>query len=139
MLQVGEALPTLHRRWARDLGRPELDRDRVLAAAARLLDLGLFRVGGEEYAEEHSTDGLATLLREHVRTRDKTVRSGYVEVSEALGNTPAVCKTSYADPRVVDLFHGGTTIALPPRERSGDAMRSALEKEALDLPRTVPD
>ena len=59
----------MRRRWARDLRRDGLDRRRVLAAAARLLDLGLFRVGGEEYAEEHSTYGLATLRREHVAIR----------------------------------------------------------------------
>ncbi len=53
VLQVGERLPAMRRRWARDLRRDGLDRQRVLAAAARLLDLGLFRVGGEEYAEEH--------------------------------------------------------------------------------------
>jgi DNA topoisomerase IB len=69
VLQVGERLPAMRRRWARDLRRDGLDRDRVLAAAARLLDLGLFRVGGEEYAEEHSTYGLATLRREHVTIR----------------------------------------------------------------------
>ena len=69
VLEVGERLPTMRRRWKRHLARPDLDRERVLAAAARLLDLGLFRVGGEEYAEENSTYGLATLRREHVRVR----------------------------------------------------------------------
>ena len=242
VLEVGERLPTMRRRWKRDLDRAELDRQRVLAAAARLLDRGLFRVGGEEYAEENSTYGLATLRREHVlvqrgrlvfdypakagirrlevvedpkvaevvaalrrrrddpnpelfayrsggswsdvksatvneylrevsgldmsakdfRTwhatvlmsavlaraapvprsqtaRNRLVRAGYVEVSEALGNTPAVCKASYVDPRVVDLFHDGTVIDLPVRKRSDDAMRSALEKEVLYLLRTDPD
>jgi DNA topoisomerase IB len=41
-------------------------RQRVLAAAVRLLDLGLFRAGGEEYADEHGTYGLSTILRDHV-------------------------------------------------------------------------
>jgi DNA topoisomerase IB len=68
--------------------------------------------------------------------RTKLVRAGYLEVSEALGNTPAVCRSSYVDPRVVDLFHDGTVIDLPVRKRSDDAMRSALEKEVLDLLRT---
>ena len=54
------------RRWARDLRQDGLGRRRVLAAAARLLDLGLFRVGGEEYAEANDSYGLATLRREHV-------------------------------------------------------------------------
>jgi DNA topoisomerase IB len=32
-------------------------------------------------------------------------------VSEQLGNTPAVCKASYVDPRVVDRFENGETVA----------------------------
>ena len=42
---------------------------------------------------------------------DRAVRSGYVEVSEALGNTPPVCKASYVDPQVVDLPSCGSTRA----------------------------
>jgi hypothetical protein len=49
-----------------------------------------------------------------------------------------VCKASYVDPRVVDLYHDGTVVALP-ATRSDDAMRSALEREVLDLLRTDPD
>jgi DNA topoisomerase IB len=42
----------------------------VLAAAVRLIGLGFFRPGGEEYAAENGTFGLATIRREHVtRTR----------------------------------------------------------------------
>ncbi|MFE1409788.1 hypothetical protein ACFW6F_03070 [Streptomyces sp. NPDC058746] len=33
------------------------------------------------------------------------------EVSEYLGNTPAVCRSSYIDPRVVELYEDGQTIA----------------------------
>ena len=73
------------------------------------------------------------------RGRDRLVRVGYVEVSEALGNTPAVCKASYVDPRVVDLYHDGTVVTLPPARRSDDAMRSALEREVLDLLQVDPD
>src|SRR5581483_12163506 len=36
------------------------------AAAVRLIDLGFFRPGGEEYAEENGTFGLATIRKEHV-------------------------------------------------------------------------
>jgi len=32
-------------------------------------------------------------------------------VAHYLGNTPAVCRASYVDPRVVDLYRAGTTIA----------------------------
>jgi DNA topoisomerase IB len=30
------------------------------------------------------------------------------EVADLLGNTRAVARTSYVDPRIVDLHHGGT-------------------------------
>ena len=43
--------------------------------------------------------------------RKKVVSSAYKQVSEVLGNTPAVCKASYVDPRVVDRFENGETIA----------------------------
>ena len=36
------------------------------------------------------------------------------QVAEYLGNTPAVARKSYVDPRVVDLFHDGITIAADP-------------------------
>lgn len=42
--------------------------ERVLAAAV-LLDVGAFRIGGEEYVEEHGSYGLATVTREHVAVR----------------------------------------------------------------------
>ena len=40
-----------------------LGRDRVLAAAVRLLDRGMFRIGSEDYAEQNKSYGLATLLQ----------------------------------------------------------------------------
>ena len=45
---------------------PPLTRERVLAFAVALLDRGLFRVGGEEYANDYGSHGLATLERRHV-------------------------------------------------------------------------
>jgi DNA topoisomerase IB len=50
----------------RHLHGAKLSRDQVLAAAVRLTDLGFFRPGGEEYAAENGTFGLATIHREHV-------------------------------------------------------------------------
>lgn len=41
----------------------------MLAAALRMLDVGIFRTGSEEYAEDNGTFGVATLLREHVVVR----------------------------------------------------------------------
>jgi DNA topoisomerase I len=55
----------------------EPTRERVLAAAVRLLDVGMFRVGGEQYAEEDSGVGLATVRKEHVRVHGDAVEFDY--------------------------------------------------------------
>ncbi len=67
VLGLGAALPHLREVVCRHLDGPGLTRDRVLAGAVRLVDLGFFRPGGEEYAEENGTFGLATIRKEHVR------------------------------------------------------------------------
>jgi DNA topoisomerase I len=67
MLELARALPRLRRRLRCDLAAEDMGRDRVLACAVRLLELGLFRVGGEPYVEENNSYGLATLRKGHVR------------------------------------------------------------------------
>lgn len=211
---------------ARDLRRPGLERARALACAVRLLDVGGFRIGGEDYAERNETYGLTTLRREHVRvddglvvfdfpgkqgrrrlmqvadadvrevvcalkrrrggppdllawrdgrgwvdvcaedvnayikdatggefsakdfrtwnatalcaaalaahaaqatsrtSRKRLVNAAIKEVAHYLGNTPAVCRGSYIDPRVIDRFHEGLTIA--------DALAEAVEPDPDD-------
>ncbi|HJY99182.1 MAG TPA: DNA topoisomerase IB, partial [Streptosporangiaceae bacterium] len=64
MLRFADALPALRSATVRDLGGRHLDRDRVTATAVRLIDLGLFRIGGEKYAELDHHYG-ATTLRKH--------------------------------------------------------------------------
>ncbi len=81
MLDFGHALPRLRRRVTRDLkpagqsraGRlvaAELTAPVVLACAVRLLDLGFFRIGSEDYAEHNDSYGLTTMLRTHVTITD---------------------------------------------------------------------
>lgn len=241
VLRVARRLPRAREQVAADLAGRGPTRERVLACTFRLLDLGFFRVGGEDYAEENGTFGLSTLRREHVRVggdgrmtfeyvaksglhrsvvlhdraahavvaalargrapqdhlfrhrtgrgwRDvtstdvndyvrerlgdasakdfrtwhatvlaavalavslrtvtsPTARRGAVsramtEVSSYLGNTPAVCRASYVDPRLVDLFHDGRTIAaVLPRIGEGaapdaPATQGAVERAVLRL------
>jgi DNA topoisomerase I len=66
MLRFAGALPGLRAATVRDLNRRRLDRDRVAASAVRLIDLGLFRIGGERYAELDHHYGVATLQKQHV-------------------------------------------------------------------------
>ncbi|MEZ0074801.1 DNA topoisomerase IB [Planotetraspora sp. GP83] len=207
VLSTAERLPAFRERVAKDLRGDGLTRERVLAAAARMLDIGFFRVGGEEYTDSY---GLATLRTSHVKCRDGEVVCKYLakgrkereqvladsdvcavvgalsdhrgellryqtdegwadvrsadinaylrevfgtevtakdfrtwhatvlaavglavskpvhstagrkkavsrvmtEVSEYLGNTPAVARASYVDPRLVELYERGKTISL---------------------------
>ena len=236
MLRFAEALPAARRRIGRLLGEAALSRDRVLAFAIALLDRGLFRVGGEEYANDYGSHGLATLERRHVSLSGRTgvafafegksgrfhelevsgrplrrvsaellaarrrgrflayrngrgwheVRSEDVnaflkglvgeefsakdfrtwhatvlaavgvavaepvqgaaarrrvvtetieEVAAALGNTPAVCRASYVDPRVFDRYRAGATID-PHLTGPGTlslGRRQALEEAVADL------
>jgi DNA topoisomerase I len=50
VVEFGESLPKLRRQVRADLKRPEIDRERVLAAIVRLIDQGFFRVGNEKSA-----------------------------------------------------------------------------------------
>ena len=73
MRRFALALPKLRRAVTADLRRQGMPRERALACAVRLLDLGFFRIGGEVYAEENESFGLATVRRDHV-----TVKPGEV-------------------------------------------------------------
>jgi DNA topoisomerase I len=71
MLRFADALPALRSATVRDLGSRHLDRDRVAAAAVRLIDRGLFRIGGEKYADLDHHYGATTLQKRDVTvTRD---------------------------------------------------------------------
>ena len=66
MAGFAKALPGLRERCCELLATEGLTRERVLACLIRLLDLGFFRIGGEEYAEQNASYGLATMRKEHV-------------------------------------------------------------------------
>lgn len=246
MLAFGAALPRLRRRVAHDLRvahggvrvpAAELTEQHVLACAVRLLDLGFFRIGSEDYAERNESYGLTTMLREHVtvgerevifdfpaksgqrrvqaiadpealamlaalkrrrtgsqllayravdgwheltaeevnaylkrksdgpftakdfRTWNATVLAAVAlagtdgarghaaherEVKQAikavaayLGNTPAVCRASYVDPRVIDRFQAGVTIVGAIGRAGPDLgrprVRARVERAVLEL------
>jgi DNA topoisomerase-1 len=233
MLEFARALPKIRHFAAEHLAEEELSRERVLACAVRLLDLGFFRIGTEGYAEENQTFGLATIRKAHVKVNgdvivfDYTAKSGkrriqsvadpdvlavvrelkarrgggpellawkrgdqwvdvksadinaYIkeatggeftakdfrtwsatvlaavalavskgvapsvtgrkraiaraikEVAEYLGNTPAVCRSSYVDPRVIDRYTAGNTILDALAALDDDPAR--VETAVLDL------
>lgn len=73
MLRFVHALPRIRRRVARDLGRRELDREKVLATVVRLLELTLIRVGNEEYAKTNQSFGLSTMRDRHVDVKGVSI------------------------------------------------------------------
>ncbi|HEX7167642.1 MAG TPA: hypothetical protein VF230_11745 [Acidimicrobiales bacterium] len=97
MLEFAAVLPRIREVAAEHLAHDGLCKDRVLACAVRLLDLGFFRIGTEGYAEENQTFGLATMRKKHVRvdgdviTFDYTAKSGKRRIQ------------SVADPDVVSV------------------------------------
>jgi DNA topoisomerase-1 len=58
----------------RDLGRPGLTRETVLATVVSLLEATMIRVGNEEYARENDSHGLTTMSEEDVRVRGDAIR-----------------------------------------------------------------
>lgn len=76
-LELSVLLPDWRKNLARDLAGRGLTRDRVLALALYLVDQGYFRAGGEKYAEDNESYGLATLQCDHVTLRAKAVAFDY--------------------------------------------------------------
>jgi DNA topoisomerase-1 len=74
LIEFGEALPRIRRRTNRDLARPGLPREKVLAGIVRLLELTLIRVGNDEYARLNRSFGLTTMRDRHARTTRTGIR-----------------------------------------------------------------
>ena len=72
--EFGRALPIIRRRVARDLARPGLPRNKVLAAVVKLLETTFIRVGNDEYARQNRSFGLTTMRDGHVRVSGSKVR-----------------------------------------------------------------
>jgi DNA topoisomerase IB len=238
MREFAAVLPKLRRAVRRDIELEGMPRERALATAVRLLDLGFFRIGSEEYAQTNESYGLATVRREHVhrdgdeivfdfpakshqrriqaigdaaaiaalevmrrrrggpadllawkegrRWRDvrstdineyikdtigtefsakdfrtwsgtvlaaaalageekpatdavakRSINRAVKTVAAALGNTPAVCRRSYIDPRIFDRYRDGETIEVGRRAAAAGTMsertRQRIEREVLAL------
>jgi len=71
-------LPRLRRQVAADLRRRGLVRERVLAAAVRLLDATLIRIGNDAYASENSSYGLTTLRNRHLSLSGAELRLSFI-------------------------------------------------------------
>jgi DNA topoisomerase-1 len=98
MVAFGRALPRLRERIAADLAKPGLPREKVLAAAVRLLEITLIRVGNDEYAKANKSFGLTTLRKRHVKL------TGAGAVFEFRGKSGKDHRTAFHDRRLARVL-----------------------------------
>ncbi|MGV8858031.1 DNA topoisomerase IB [Rhodoglobus sp.] len=102
-------------------------RERRSLTAADINDYVRERTGGDFTAKDFRTlrgtvaaaSSLAVSLaastaeggpKQSQRAHSRAIREAMEAAAEVLGNTPAIAKKSYVDPRIVDLFSAGETI-----------------------------
>lgn len=89
-------------------------------SSAELNDYIRTRTGVEATAKDFRTlrgtivaaQSLARSAREPGGESDADVRAAMRSAAEVLGNTPAIARASYVDPRVIDRFRSGETLRL---------------------------
>jgi DNA topoisomerase-1 len=97
MIAFGSVLPRIRRRVARDLARPGLPREKVLATVVRLLEKTFIRVGNEEYARENESFGLTTLRERQVKVNGSQLRFRF------RGKSGVQHEVEVADPRIAAI------------------------------------
>ena len=97
MVAFGSVLPRIRRRVARDLARPGLPREKVLATVVRLLEKTFIRVGNEEYARENESFGLTTLRERQVKVNGSQLRFRF------RGKSGVQHEVEMADPRIAAI------------------------------------
>jgi DNA topoisomerase I len=98
LISFGERLPDLRAAMAEHMDRDTLERERVNAVAARLIDLGWFRVGTDRYVRESRTYGITTLTKRHVRVRGHRIRVDFP------GKNRTQIRTSLVDVELADAI-----------------------------------
>ena len=74
----GEKLAPLREQLNKDLRRPALDREKVVALVLLLMDQSFIRVGNKEYAKKNNSYGLTTLHDKHVAIEGGQVNFSFV-------------------------------------------------------------
>jgi len=73
ILRFADRLPEMRRITSEHLRHEKLDREKVLATMARLMNAAHLRVGEERYARKNKTYGIATLRRRHLKIEGDTM------------------------------------------------------------------
>jgi len=67
-------LPDIRKQLDKDLARPKLDHEKVVALVIRLMELTSIRVGNESYKKLYGSFGLTTLMNRHVKIEGSTLK-----------------------------------------------------------------
>lgn len=73
LVEFAESLPRMRTAIERDLRRPDLDREKVMACILRILATCFLRPGSQVYAAENGSYGIATLRNRHVTVQGDRV------------------------------------------------------------------
>jgi len=74
IVSFARALPKIRKRVSRDLRRPGLSRNKVLATVVQLLERTFIRIGNDEYARQNKSFGLTTMQDRHVEVKGAKLR-----------------------------------------------------------------
>lgn len=64
--------------------------------------------------------------------REREVSKAIKTVATYLGNTPAVCRASYVDPRVIDRYYAGATIVQALKASKGPDLADARVRKRIE-------
>ena len=98
LIKFGENLPEMRRAVNRDLRKPGLPRERVLAGIVRILSAAFLRPGSEVYASENGSYGVATLRPRHVSAKGSTVTFSF------RGKSGVMHESQFEDRQVAKLM-----------------------------------
>jgi len=141
-----QILPVLRSLKRRRNGGHELlawrDGDRWVDVRSSDVNGYLKELAGEEFSAKDFRTWHGTVLAAVALARRETptsptaakraVSAAIKEVATQLGNTPAVCRASYVDPRIIDRFVEGVVIDLP-RDAELEPFQPTIEARVLDL------
>jgi DNA topoisomerase I len=77
LLDFGKCLPALRERLQKDLSRPGLPKEKVLAAIVSIMDKTSIRIGSSFYEKLYGSFGLSTMKDKHVTIEGGTVKFSF--------------------------------------------------------------
>lgn len=78
LISFAERLPRLRDQIDRDLRRPHMPRQRVIASVVWMLDNTMIRIGNDTYSRENNSFGLTTLRSKHLQIEGSSLRFSFV-------------------------------------------------------------